>query len=80
MTLNHGDLSQPEYSRKCKKHRKYIGTIHTVQNTNVLSYCSIILPLRFPISFTLHNTHIIKSKVEPITTRIKTLLEILSLY
>ena len=44
-----------EYSRKCKKHRKYIGTIHTVQNTNVLSYCSIILPLCFPISFTLHN-------------------------
>ena len=44
-----------EYSRKCKKHRKYIGTIHIVQNTNVLSYHSIILPLRFPISFILHN-------------------------
>ena len=35
---------------------KYIGTIHMVQNTKALSYHSIILPLRFPISFTLHNT------------------------
>ena len=26
-----------------------------VQNTKDLSYHSIILPLRFPISFTLHN-------------------------
>ena len=56
MTLNHSDLSQLEYSRKCKKHRKYIGTIHTVQNTNILLYCSTILPLCFPIRFTLHDT------------------------
>ena len=26
-----------------------------VQNTNILSYHSIILPLHFPIRFTLHN-------------------------
>ena len=32
-----------EYSRKCKKHRKYIGTIYMVQNTNVLSYYSFIM-------------------------------------
>ena len=33
----------PEYSRKCKKHRKYIGTIHTVQNTKALLYRSTIM-------------------------------------
>ena len=37
-----------EYSRKCKKHRKYIGTIHTVQNTKALSYHSTIT---FPYQF-----------------------------
>ena len=42
-----------EYSRKCKKHRKYIGTIHTVQN--VLMFYCIILLLCLPISLTLHN-------------------------
>ena len=75
-----------------------------VQNTKTLSYHSIILPLHFPISFTLHNiniasfshllkrvdfdvivdhlalTHIIKSKVVPATTRIKSLLELISSY
>ena len=27
---------------KCKKHRKYIGTIYTVQNTKALSHRSIV--------------------------------------
>ena len=30
-----------------------------VQNTKALSYHSIVLPLRFPISFTLHNIPIV---------------------
>ena len=32
-----------EYSRKCKRHRKYIGTIHMVQNTKALSYRSTVM-------------------------------------
>ena len=32
-----------EYSRKCKRHRKYIGTIHMVQNTKALSYHSTVM-------------------------------------